>query len=52
MATTWFHVQWNDRDLVDWIVHTSGMLFRDPDAAVPPRPASAAFAAGRGGLAL
>lgn len=48
MATTWFHVQRNDRDLVDWIIRSSGMLFRNPDAAVPPRPASAAPPEGHG----
>lgn len=48
MATTWFHVQRNDRDLVDWIIHSSGMLCRNPDAVVPPRPASAASPKGHG----
>ncbi len=48
MATTWFHVQRNDRELVNWIIHASGMLFRNPDAVVPPRPASAAPPEGQG----
>ncbi|MCW5798394.1 MAG: family 20 glycosylhydrolase [Nitrospira sp.] len=39
MATTWFHVQRNDTDLVNWIIQTSGALFRNPDVAVPPMPA-------------
>ncbi len=47
MATTWFHVQQNDIDLVRWIIQASGALFRDPDAVVPPRPASVGSTEGR-----
>lgn len=38
MATTWFHVQRNETDLVNWIIRTSGLLFRNPDAAISMRP--------------
>ncbi len=48
MATTWFHVQQNDTELVNWIIQASGALFRNPDAVVPPMPASIGVSEGRG----
>ncbi len=38
MATTWFHVQRNEMELVKWIIQTSGLLFQNPDATVLPQP--------------
>lgn len=38
MATTWFHVQRNEMELVKWIIQTSGLLFQNPDATVSPQP--------------
>lgn len=48
MATTWFHVQQNDTELVSWIIQASGALFRNPDAVVPPMPASGGYLEGKG----
>lgn len=48
MATTWLHVQQNDTELVKWIIQASGALFRNPDAVVPPMPASIGTPKGRG----
>jgi len=36
MATTWFHVQRKDMDLVEWIIRTSGKVYQDTEAAVTP----------------
>jgi len=38
MATTWFHVQRNEMELVKWIIQTSGILFQNPDATISPQP--------------
>ncbi len=39
MATTWFHVQRNEMELVNRIIQTSGLLFQSPDATVAqPQP--------------
>lgn len=32
IATTWFHVQKGDWDVVKWILQTAGSLFRNPNA--------------------
>ena len=48
MATTWFHGPKHDTELVRWIIQASGALFRNPDAVIPPMPASVGAAEGRG----
>lgn len=48
MATTGLHVQQNDTELVNWIIQASGALFRNPDAVVPPMPASIGSSEGKG----
>lgn len=48
MATTGLYVQQNDTELVNWIIQASGALFRNPDAVVPPLPASIGSSEGEG----
>lgn len=48
MATTGFHIQQNDTKMIHWIIQASGALFRNPEAVVPPMPASVGSSEGRG----
>ncbi|MBS0170035.1 MAG: family 20 glycosylhydrolase [Nitrospira sp.] len=48
MATTGVHAQQNDTDMIHWIIQASGALFRNPDAVVPPMPASGGSSEGKG----
>jgi len=43
MATTWFHVQKKQLEVVDWIIRSSGSLFQKSDAAIPLRPNAADY---------